>query len=297
MNILTLHTMLKAFLMEDIGYEDLTSSAIFPIDQHGEGYFVAKESGILAGSEIIRETYHLLDPAIHVELLLKDGSEIKSGDQIARATGPIRQLLSGERVILNLVQRMSAIATLTKECVEILDDSSIHILDTRKTTPGLRMLEKYAVRIGGGHNHRFGLYDGIMIKDNHIAFCGSITEAVKKARSHAGHMVKIEVETESADQVAEAVSAGADVIMFDNQTPESIRELIKLVPERIWTEASGGITPENLAAFRNTGINGISLGALTHSVRSLDISFLEKGGKPHNRKALSLSNHKGGGVH
>ncbi|WLV24137.1 carboxylating nicotinate-nucleotide diphosphorylase [Aciduricibacillus chroicocephali] len=297
MNLLNLRTMLKSFLLEDIGSDDLTSSAIFPPNLDGEGYFAAKEHGILAGSEIIRETYQLLDPSIRVELLLSDGSEVKPGDKIACVFGPIRQLLSGERVILNLMQRMSGIATLTKECVEILNDPSIRILDTRKTTPGLRMLEKYAVRVGGGWNHRFGLYDGIMIKDNHIAFCGSITEAVHKARSHAGHMVKIEVETESSEQVEEAVAAGADVIMFDNQPPESVRELVKLVPEHIWTEASGGINPQNLASYRNTGVNGISLGALTHSVRSLDISFLEKGGKPHYKKVVSLSNHEGGGVH
>jgi len=275
-----LRIMLELFLLEDIGTDDLTSSAIFPESETGEGYFIAKQSGVLCGRQIIREVFHLLDPSICVEFIPTDGSIIESGDHIARVSGPVRQLLAGERIILNLIQRMSGIATFTKKCVDTLNDSSIRILDTRKTTPGLRMLEKYAVRMGGGWNHRFGLYDGIMIKDNHTAFCGSITKAVQRARAYAGHMVKIEVETESAEQVKEAVDAGADVIMFDNQSPERVRRLVELVPDGIWTEVSGGITLDKLAGYRHTGINGISLGMLTHSVKAIDISFLEKGGKP-----------------
>ena len=280
MNTMQLRKMLELFLFEDIGTDDLTSSAIFPESETGEGYFIAKQSGVLCGRQIIKEVLHLLDPSTCVEFIPTDGSIIRPGDHIARVSGPVRQLLAGERVILNLMQRMSGIATFTKKCVDTLNDASIRILDTRKTTPGLRMLEKYAVRMGGGWNHRFGLYDGIMIKDNHIAFCGSITKAVQRARAYAGHMVKIEVETESAEQVREAVDAGADVIMFDNQSPERVRRLVDLVPDGIWTEVSGGITLDKLAGYRHTGVNGISLGMLTHSAKALDISFLEKGGKP-----------------
>lgn len=280
MNTIKLRRMLEDFLNEDLHDGDLTSEAIFPPKQKGEGYFMAKAEGIVAGTEIIQETYRLLDPSIETEIFVKDGEEVKIGDNIAKASGPVTSLLSGERVILNLLQRLSGIATLTRTSVSTLNDSSIRITDTRKTTPGLRMLEKYAVKTGGGHNHRIGLYDAIMIKDNHIAFCGSIAEAVKRARRHAGHMVKIEVETETAEQVTEAVHAGADVIMFDNCTAEQVRELVKRVPSHIITEASGGITLENLASYRNSGVDVISLGFLTHSAPSLDISFLEKDGKP-----------------
>ena len=280
MNHIKLRSMLLSFLNEDLGEGDLTSEAIFPADETGAGYFIAKETGILAGLDIITETYQLLDPAITAELYYSDGDAVKPGDKIAKASGPIRHLLSGERIILNLLQRLSGIATLTHKCVEVLDNPTIRIADTRKTTPGLRMLEKAAVRAGGGSNHRMGLYDAIMIKDNHIAFCGSIAEAVRRARKQASHMTKIEVETESAEQVLEAVKAGADVIMFDNRTSEEIRTLIQLVPEHIATEASGGITLDTLASYRNTGVDCISLGFLTHSPRALDISFLEEKGKP-----------------
>lgn len=297
MNVLKLREMLNAFLIEDIGTDDLTSSAIFPAGQIGEGTFIAKGDGVLAGSAIISETFKLLDPAIEVDLHIEDGTAVGPGTCIASVKGPVHQLLAGERVILNLIQRMSGIATMTKKCADLLDDPSIRILDTRKTTPGLRLLEKYAVRVGGGSNHRFGLHDGIMIKDNHIAFCGSITEAVKRAKSYAGHMVKIEVETESAEQVEEAVAAGADVIMFDNQSPKGVRKLVPLVPDHIWTEASGGISIDNLAGYRNSGVNGISIGALTHSVCSLDISFLEKSGKPLSKDRQTLQLSEGGGVH
>jgi nicotinate-nucleotide pyrophosphorylase (carboxylating) len=205
-------------------------------------------------------------------VFVKDGQVIKYGDQLARVSGKIADLLKGERVILNLVQRMSGIATLTHKTVNTLDSGHTKVCDTRKTTPGLRMLEKYAVRCGGGFNHRFGLYDGVMIKDNHISFAGSISKAVEAIRKNAGHMVKIEVETETEEQVIEAVNAGADVIMFDNRTPDEIKELIKLVPSNIITEASGGIQLANIADYRETGVDYISLGYLTHSYKALDIS-------------------------
>ena len=207
---------------------------------------------------------------------MKDGEKIEAGQIIASAKGPVAVLLNGERVILNLIQRMSGIATLTNKAVQTLDSDHTKICDTRKTTPGLRMLEKYAVRTGGGFNHRFGLYDAIMLKDNHIAFAGSITKAVQVAKEKSGHMVKIEVETETLAQVEEASLAGADVIMFDNRTPSEIKQWIHVVPEHIVTEASGGITLDNLASYKEAGVDYISLGFLTHSAKSLDISVKVK---------------------
>jgi nicotinate-nucleotide pyrophosphorylase (carboxylating) len=273
MNKLKLQQILQEFFLEDIGERDVTSETIFPGNQKAKGHFLVKEDGVLSGTELISAGYHLLDPSIEVTMFKQDGEKVKKGDVIASVSGPIVPLLTGERVILNLLQRMSGIATLTNRAVTALNSEHTRICDTRKTTPGLRMLEKYAVTCGGGYNHRFGLYDGVMIKDNHIAFCGSITKAVKAVREKLGHMVKIEVETETKDQVLEAIAAGADVIMFDNRSPEEIREFVKLVPKPIITEASGGISLENIAEYGKTGVDYISLGMLTHSVKALDISF------------------------
>ena len=273
MNKLKLRELLHHFLTEDIGESDITTESIFSIYQHGEGHFLVKENGILSGTDIIIEGYRLFDPLIEVNLYKQDGDTINYGEIIGTASGPIATLLTGERVILNLLQRMSGIATLTNQAVSILNSKHTRICDTRKTTPGLRILEKYAVTSGGGYNHRFGLYDGVMIKDNHIAYSGSITLAVKAVRERLGHMVKIEVETESKEAVQEAVEAGADVIMFDNRTPEEVIEFIKLVPKSILTEASGGINLKNLIDYSHTGVDYISLGILTHSAKSLDISF------------------------
>lgn len=270
--------MLQEFLLEDIGEQDVTSQSIFPLEQTSQGVFIAKDSGIISGLTIIKEAYQLLDPSIKVEQRFSDGDLVSVGDTIATVSGPTAHLLTGERVILNLVQRMSGIATVTHKCVEALNDPSIHICDTRKTIPGLRMLDKYAVVSGGGRNHRFGLYDGVMIKDNHIAYCGSITKAVQAVRERIGHMVKIEVETENAEEVLEAVNAGADVIMFDNRSPEEVKEFTQFVPKGIITEASGGITLDNLATYSGTGVQYISLGFLTHSAKALDISLQVKEG-------------------
>ncbi|MFC4022219.1 carboxylating nicotinate-nucleotide diphosphorylase [Oceanobacillus longus] len=279
MNILKLRKALESFLLEDIGDQDITSEAIFPESQTGKGVFIAKETGTLSGLAIIKEAYHLLEPQMEIKLHFKDGEKVQPLDTIAEVYGPVRHLLTGERVILNLLQRMSGIATMTNQAVETLNDSTIHICDTRKTMPGLRMLDKYAVITGGGKNHRNGLYDGVMIKDNHISYCGSITNAVEKARAAIGHMVKIEVETENKEEVMEAIAAGADVIMFDNRSPEEVKEFAAMVPSSIVTEASGGITLENLATYANTGVHYISLGALTHSVKALDISLQVQEGK------------------
>ncbi|GAB3059309.1 carboxylating nicotinate-nucleotide diphosphorylase [Virgibacillus ainsalahensis] len=273
MNMIKLREQLFSFFIEDIGDCDITSTAIFPPTRQGEGIFTAKESGVISGLQVIQTGYHLLNPAINVELRQKDGDWVNKGDVIAEVRGPIVHILTGERVILNLIQRMSGIATTTKKAVETLHDDSIQICDTRKTAPGLRMFDKYAVVTGGGKNHRNGLYDGVMIKDNHIAFSGSITAALSAASKHAGHMVKVEVETETKEQVLEAVEAKADIIMFDNRSPEEVRDFAKHVPGHIITEVSGGITLDNLATYQGTGVDYISLGFLTHSVRALDISL------------------------
>lgn len=273
MNELKLKEMLKSFLIEDVGEGDITSQSIFPAHKNGQGVFIAKDNGVIAGLNIIKEVYHLLDPEITVKHRYKDGDFVKHGEVIAEVSGPVTHLLTGERLVLNLIQRMSGIATMTNKCVHVLNDSTINICDTRKTTPGLRMLEKYAVVVGGGKNHRFGLYDGVMIKDNHISFSGSISEAVRHARQNVGHMVKIEVETETKEDVLEAVSADADIIMFDNRTPSEVQEFNAYVPGHIVTEASGGITLESLGDYANTGVDYISLGFLTHSVKAFDISL------------------------
>ncbi|UPM55277.1 carboxylating nicotinate-nucleotide diphosphorylase [Gottfriedia acidiceleris] len=273
MNTLKAKKMIEQFLLEDIGEGDLSSIHIFPMHERTTGKVLAKADGVIAGTDLIEITYKLLHEDIKVTLYVKDGESVQAGQLLAEVEGPVQVLLSGERVMLNLLQRMSGIATLTSKAVETLNDEKIKLVDTRKTIPGLRLFDKYAVTCGGGANHRFGLYDAVMLKDNHIAYAGSIKNAVDSLRNKLGHMVKIEVETENKDQVLQAIEAGADVIMFDNRTPDEIKEFVKLVPETIVTEASGGITLDNLANFQNCGVNVISLGCLTHSAKALDISF------------------------
>ena len=271
LNKLKLRLQIEQFFLEDIGDRDVTSESIFG-DEMGEIVFIAKDNGIFCGEDVIRTGFPILDDQVEIDLKVSDGDRIEMGQAFATVKGKVSTLLQGERVILNLVQRMSGIATQTNEAVSILNSKRTKITDTRKTTPGLRMLEKYAVQCGGGVNHRFGLYDAVMIKDNHISFAGSITKAVEKARSELGHMIKIEVETETREQVIEAIAAKADVIMFDNRTPEEIKAWIGLVPDEIKTEASGGINFTNLANYSDTGVDVISLGFLTHTVKALDIS-------------------------
>ncbi|MEH7390021.1 carboxylating nicotinate-nucleotide diphosphorylase [Bacillus sp. JJ1474] len=279
MNKLKLRLQLEQFFLEDIGDRDITSELIFGREEKGEIVFIAKDNGVFCGEDVIRTGFTILDSEIKVEIKVKDGVPIEKGQILATAKGNVVHLLKGERVILNLIQRMSGIATITNKTASVLNSSHTKICDTRKTTPGLRMLEKYAVRCGGGFNHRYGLYDAVMIKDNHISFAGSIEKAVSAVRSQIGHMVKVEVETETKGQVMEAASANADVIMFDNRLPEEIKEWIPYVPEGIVTEASGGITLDNLASYSDTGVDYISLGFLTHSVKSLDISVKVKVGE------------------
>jgi len=272
MNRLKVEEALRHFLIEDIGDRDVSSVLFQPTDL-GKAVIRFKEDGVLSGVHCFKWGYGLLDSDVEVKLLKMDGESVKSGEAIARLSGPVSSLLSGERVLLNLVQRMSAIATLTAKCVATLGVSQTRIVDTRKTTPGLRMFEKYAVRTGGGFNHRIGLYDAVMLKDNHIAAAGSIMSAVEKVRAALGHMVMIEVEVETEAQLLEAIEAKPHVIMFDNQTPETMTRWAKLVPPSIKTEASGGIDLTQLASYAHTGVDVISIGALTHSVANLDISM------------------------
>lgn len=273
MNQILMKEKLKQFLIEDIGERDITASSIFPNLSLGRATFHAKETGIIAGISVIEAVANIIHPDLTVETFKTDGDRVKPSEAIATITGPMQYILTGERVILNLLQRMSGIATITNQAVNQLTNGITRICDTRKTTPGLRMFEKYAVTCGGGFNHRIGLYDGVMIKDNHIAFCGSITKAVERVRSKLGPMVKIEVETESEAEIIEAVQAGCDIIMFDNMPAEEINKYIHHVPAHIITEASGNISLENLHTFNQTNVNFISLGFLTHSFKALDISL------------------------
>lgn len=260
-------------LREDIGPGDITTESLIAADVSGKAEIIAKESFILAGSDVARVVFKLVDPATSVTANQDDGQELPSGTVIATISGSLASLLTAERVALNLLQRLSGIATLTREYVKKIEGTKARILDTRKTTPGLRALEKYAVRVGGGKNHRFGLFDGILIKDNHIAAVGSINEAVKRARAKAPHTLRIEVETENIEQVREAISAGADIIMLDNMDIKTMREAVKLINGKALIEASGGINHNNVRQAAETGVDFISVGAITHSARAMDISM------------------------
>ncbi len=278
MNKLKAKKMIESFLTEDIGSGDLSAELVFGAQRLGTGVFLSKGDGIIAGTELISLTYEAYGADVSVRVFKNDGEFVKKGDFIAEVEGSVAALLSCERVILNLMQRMSGIASAVYNAKKLLNDDTIRICDTRKTLPGLRMFEKYAVTCGGGFNHRMGLYDGVMLKDNHIAFAGSVKNAVELVRSKIGHMVKIEIEAESAAQVREAVESGVDIIMLDNRTPDEIKELVKLIPKNIITEASGGISLENIADFKGCGVDYISLGSVTHSALPLDISFNSREG-------------------
>lgn len=272
---------LQIGLREDIGFGDLATDALLAT-HHVRGSFLARDIGTLSGLQALEKCYDRLGGGVDIDLFLHDGAEVRSSETIATVEGPASVILTGERLILNLLQHMSGIATATSKAVGILDGSGIRLCDTRKTLPGLRALQKYAVRCGGGFNHRLRLDDGLMIKENHIAVAGSIRHAVKQARERAGLMVRIEVECETEEQVSEAVAAGADVIMLDNCTPEEVTRMRSRIPKSVIVELSGGITLETLADYRQTGVDYISMGSLTHSVHALDISFLlEDVGKTH----------------
>ncbi|WP_059102789.1 carboxylating nicotinate-nucleotide diphosphorylase [Shouchella shacheensis] len=273
MNGILLNEQLKAFLSEDIGSGDATGEAIFQ-GEEVTASIIAKQPGVFAGRVVLERLYSLLDPRVEVNALIDDGQKVFPKERIATITGPAHSILSGERVLLNLLQRMSGIATMTNSAVEALADEAIRLCDTRKTTPGLRMFEKEAVRAGGGFNHRRGLDDAIMLKENHIAACGSITEAVRRIKAGLGPMMKIEVETTNEAEVIEAVEVGVDVIMFDNASPDEVKQYRSLVPSPIVTEASGGMTMATLPDYAGTSVDYISLGFLTHSTKALDFSML-----------------------
>ena len=265
--------LIERALEEDVGTGDITTLTTISEDSVGHGKYIAKEDGVLCGIDLARRVYEKLDNKIEFTAYKKDGDEVVRGDVIAEVHGPAISLLTGERVGLNLMQRLSGTATKTRECVKKIEGTNATIADTRKTTPGLRVLEKYAVRVGGGSNHRFNLADGILIKDNHIVAAGGITEAVTRARKNAPHTLKIEVEVETFEQLEEALAAGADIIMLDNMSCEDMTRAVKIVDGRAKTEASGNMGDRDLYEVAKTGVDIISIGALTHSVRSLDISL------------------------
>ncbi|MDT8442130.1 MAG: carboxylating nicotinate-nucleotide diphosphorylase [Desulfuromonadales bacterium] len=274
MDFFAIDPILRNALVEDIGTGDLTTAATIVPGINAGAELVAKEDFVLAGLPVAQRVFHLLDPAVAFEPLLTDGRTVKRGDVLAWLKGPAAALLQGERVALNLLQRMSGVATLTERFVREVAGTGATIVDTRKTTPGLRVLEKYAVRQGGGGNHRMALYDGVLIKENHIAAAGGIIAAIGRARQQVPHTVKIEVEVRNRQEVNEALDAGADIILLDNMTLDELRAAVELIGDRAVTEASGGVNLETVRAIAETGVRLISVGALTHSYSSVDISML-----------------------
>jgi nicotinate-nucleotide pyrophosphorylase (carboxylating) len=260
-------------LAEDIGPGDLTTTACVPPDLQALGEFLAKQAGVLSGMAVVEECFRQAAPGCRVEHLKQEGDAFAPGDVLARVEGPAGEILTTERVALNFLQRMCGVATIARQYVEAVAGTHARIVDTRKTTPGLRLLEKAAVRAGGGRNHRFALYDGVILKDNHIAAVGCIGAAVRQARERVQHTVKLEVETTSLEQVREALDAGADIIMLDNMDLEPMRQAVALVAGRALVEASGGISLETVAAVAATGVDLISVGKLTHSAPAVDISL------------------------
>ena len=265
--------LIRMALQEDITSEDVSTNAVMPTATKGTVDLIAKEDGVVAGLDIYARVFTILDEKTEIDFHCKDGDEVKKGDLMATVTGDIRVLLSGERVALNYLQRMSGIATYTRQVAKLLEGSNVTLLDARKTTPNCRVFEKYAVRVGGGCNHRYNLSDGVLLKDNHIGAAGSVTKAVQMAKAYAPFVRKIEIEVETLDQVKEAVEAGADIIMLDNMTPEVMKQAVELIDGRAQTECSGNITKENIQKIREIGVDFVSSGALTHSAPILDISM------------------------
>lgn len=260
-------------LAEDITSEDITTNAVMRDAKQGEVQLICKQDGVIAGLDVFERVFTLLDDTTTVEFYCKDGDEVKNGQLMATVTGDIRVLLSGERTALNYLQRMSGIATYTHEIASLLAGSKTKLLDTRKTTPNMRVFEKYAVKAGGGYNHRYNLSDGVLLKDNHIGAAGGVKEAIQMAKEYAPFVRKIEVEVENLEMVKEAVEAGADIIMLDNMTPAEMKEAIAIIDHRAETECSGNVTKENIANIVDLGVDYISSGALTHSAPILDISL------------------------
>jgi nicotinate-nucleotide pyrophosphorylase (carboxylating) len=270
---ITVDKVIETALQEDIGYCDLTTDAIVERGRGAVGEFRAKGEGVICGLPVAKRVFAMIDDEVVFEALASDGDRIRSGDVFARVSGSARSILKAERVSLNFLQRMSGIATLTAKAVARVQGYKAVIADTRKTTPGLRALEKYAVRCGGGRNHRFGLFDGVLIKDNHIAVAGGLIEAVRRARELLPHTLRIEVETETRSQVEQALEAGADIIMLDNMSLPEIVEMVKLIDGRALVEASGNMTVDTVESVAAAGVDIISMGSLTHSYSSLDLSL------------------------
>ena len=277
MNHITMTLQMDKYILsaleEDISSEDVTTNAVMREALRGEVDLICKQDGVIAGLHVFERTFKLLDNNTQVEFFCKDGDTVTQGQLLAKVYGDIRVLLSGERVALNYLQRMSGIATYTRNMVKLFEGTNTKLLDTRKTTPNMRIFEKYAVRVGGGHNHRYNLSDGVLLKDNHIGAAGSVTKAVQMAKEYAPFVRKIEIEVETLDMVKEAVAAGADIIMLDNMTVDEMREAIRIIDGRAETECSGNVTKENVAQLTALGVNYISSGALTHSAPILDISL------------------------
>lgn len=266
-------------LKEDINYIDVSADTVIPADQDGAAVFLAKADGVLCGIDVAMRVFELLDTSFKAEVFKKDGDALKKGDIIAKISGKTALLLKGERTALNLLQHMSGIASATNAAVKLVEGTRTKITDTRKTLPGLRALQKYAVTCGGGFNHRFNLSDGAMLKDNHIDACGGIPNAVKIIRGKLGHMVKVEVETRNMEEVAQALEAGADIIMLDNFDYAMTKQAVEFIGGRALVESSGGITLETLSGYAQCGVDIISIGALTHSVKALDISMKYRKGE------------------
>lgn len=276
LNLRALENQIRLWLDEDIGSGDVTTMTTIPLDHQSKGILHVKEDGILAGIPVAEAVFRAVDPALVFTPKQADGDRIVKGTVLAEVTGLTRSILLGERLALNLMQRLSGIATRTRQYVDALEGLPTRLVDTRKTTPGHRMLEKYAVRVGGGHNHRFGLYDAVMIKDNHIKGSGGIAQAVAAARSQIPHTMKIEVEVESFSQLEEAMKAGADIIMLDNMKPADMAQAVRIMKEKtphILVEASGSVTLDTIKSIADTGVDVISVGRLTYSVQALDISL------------------------
>ena len=277
MNPITMQLVADKFirlaLEEDINSEDVTTNAVMPEAKQGEVDLICKQDGIIAGLQIFERVFELLDPKTEVNFYVKDGEHVYKGQHMATVKGDIRVLLSGERTALNYLQRLSGIATYTNSVAKLLEGSHTTLIDTRKTTPCMRVFEKYAVALGGGSNHRYNLSDGVLLKDNHIDAAGGVRQAVEAARAYAPFVRKIEVETENLDMVKEAVEAGADIIMLDNMSPEVMREAVKIIDGRAQTECSGNMTRDNIKKIADIGVDFVSSGALTHSAPIMDISL------------------------
>lgn len=276
LNKIYVDNLIKTALLEDINYCDVTTDYLIPAEQMGKGKLVAKAEGILCGVEVAARVFELIDSDIKIEILIKDGESVKYGDELMRLEGRTASLLKGERTALNLIQHMSGISTAANQATKLVEGTNASIADTRKTLPGMRPLQKYAVMTGGAKNHRYNLSDAAMLKDNHIDAAGGITAAVTALRKKIGHMTKIEVETRNLDELKEALAVGADIIMLDNMSPELMKEAVEITDGRAVLEASGGITNETLRAVAESGVDIISIGALTHSVKAFDISMYIK---------------------